>query len=34
MSEEDAAKLKQFQGHVDGFFNHEGVFHQEYAPPG
>jgi hypothetical protein len=33
-SEEGAAKLEPRQGHVDGFFYHEGVVHHEYAPPG
>ena len=35
MSEEGATKPEQREGHVDCFFfDHEGVFHHEYAPPG
>jgi len=35
MSEEGAANSEQRQGHVACFFfDHEGVVHHEYAPPG
>jgi hypothetical protein len=34
MSEEGMAKSKQCQDHVDSFFDHKGVFHHEYPPPG
>ena len=33
-SEKRAAKSDQPQGHVDGFFNHEGVIHHKYPPAG
>jgi len=32
MSEVGATKSEQRQGHDDGFFGHEGVFHYEYSP--
>jgi len=33
-SEEFTAKSEHCQVHVNGFFYHEGVVHDEYAPPG
>ena len=31
---EGVAELEQRQGHDDCFFDHEGVVHHEYVPPG